>query len=516
MATETFQDNNKISSEVVIGIVSPVGTSLTNTIESLKREFTSKKFNVHHIKISNEFRSLAELIGYTYLSDKTKYDRIDTYIKFGNFLSSNVGPKCLSALAISMIADQRKENLGAEVQGSVFIVDQLKREEEIELLRELYGSRFLQISVYSARDVRVDNLARQIAHGHRKSVANSFRSQAEALVVRDEDEAGVEAGQKVGKIFQLADVVFNDDMKESDTQIDKQVCRFVELLFGHNAYSPTRAEYGMYLAHSAALRSLDLSRQVGAAIFRCTGEIASLGSNEVPKAGGGTYWADDGRDAREYVLKKDSNDFRKRELLDEVLDILAIGQEKLSEEQKKKLDKSQFMDALEYGRIIHAEMSAISDAARLGISLQNATLYCTTFPCHMCSKHIVASGISKVIFLEPYPKSLTSDLHSDSVKIEGSSRGAYEDFNSVDFVPFYGITPRRYREFFYRSKRKSGGEFQVYRGGVPKLMMAAGGPYYTNRESEVIQLFRQHIDRLIDDKQISALPPGETLKPTEE
>ena len=83
------------------------------------------------------------------------------------------------------------------------------------------------------------------------------------------------------------------------------------------------------------------------------------------------------------------------------------------------------MDALEYGRTIHAEMSAISDAARLGRALKGTILFCTTFPCHMCAKHIVAAGISEVIYLEPYPKSLAGELHGDSVEIEGQSRGEF-------------------------------------------------------------------------------------------
>ena len=41
----------------------------------------------------------------------------------------------------------------------------------------------------------------------------------------------------------------------------------------------------MFAAKAAALRTLDLSRQVGAAIFSADGEIISMGSNEVPKAG---------------------------------------------------------------------------------------------------------------------------------------------------------------------------------------------------------------------------------------
>ena len=125
------------------------------------------------------------------------------------------------------------------------------------------------------------------------------------------------------------------------------------------------------------------------------------------------------------------------------------------------------MDALEYGRIIHAEMSAICDAARTGRSTKRATLFCTTFPCHMCAKHIIASGIDEVIFLEPYPKSLASDLHCDSLEIEGGDRGQYKEYPSVNFQHFFGISPRRYRELFEREKRKNDeGQFIPFLSGL--------------------------------------------------
>ncbi|CDZ51300.1 anti-phage dCTP deaminase [Neorhizobium galegae] len=486
MTTQTFPNPDNFLPEIVLGIVSPVGTNLNNTLQSLKAEFELKKFAFHHIKLSSLFPSIAKDLNYIGLDNTKKYNRTDTYIKFGNYIRDNIGTRSLSVFAISEIASLRLRG-AAEMQGVVYVVDQLKTEEELEVLRDIYGNRFLQISVYSARDVRVDNLSKTIAHDNRKRDGNKFRDQAEALVVRDEDEINAPNGQRVGKIFQLADVVINDDRSDEGARVNNQVRRFVELLFGHNGYSPNHLEYGMYLAHSAALRSLDLSRQVGAAIFRCTGEIAALGSNEVPKAGGGTYWSDDFHDAREYTWKEDSNDIRKMELMDEILSILRPdGQGEITPEQKKMLDKSQFMDALEYGRIIHAEMSALSDAARLGISVQDGILYCTTFPCHMCSKHIVASGIAKVVFLEPYPKSLTSDLHPDSVKIEGTSRGGYSKFRAVEFIPFFGITPRRYREFFYRGKRKIGAKYHDYSNDSPALMVPSSGPFYAMREGKTI------------------------------
>jgi deoxycytidylate deaminase len=103
------------------------------------------------------------------------------------------------------------------------------------------------------------------------------------------------------------------------------------------------------------------------------------------------------------------------EITNEIIEVIKPEADAEELFKDKKVQDSEFMDALEYGRIVHAEMGALADAARLGHMVKDGTLYCTTFPCHMCAKHIVAAGIEKVVFLEPYPKSLASDLHSDSI-----------------------------------------------------------------------------------------------------
>lgn len=50
----------------------------------------------------------------------------------------------------------------------------------------------------------------------------------------------------------------------------------------------------------------------------------------------------------------------------------------------------------------HAEMGAISAAARDGIRLAGAVMYTTTFPCINCAKIIVGSGIKEIVFWEDY------------------------------------------------------------------------------------------------------------------
>ncbi|MBL6929803.1 MAG: cell division protein DedD, partial [Rhodospirillales bacterium] len=53
-------------------------------------------------------------------------------------------------------------------------------------------------------------------------------------------------------------------------------------------------------------------------------------------------------------------------------------------------------------RTIHAEQNAICQAARHGISLADATLYCKMEPCRVCAMMIISVGIKRVVALRRY------------------------------------------------------------------------------------------------------------------
>lgn len=66
-------------------------------------------------------------------------------------------------------------------------------------------------------------------------------------------------------------------------------------------------------------------------------------------------------------------------------------------------------------RTAHAEANAISQAARFGISLHGATIYCKMEPCHMCAKMILAAGISRVVAEKRYHSAaLTRDMFAQA------------------------------------------------------------------------------------------------------
>lgn len=71
---------------------------------------------------------------------------------------------------------------------------------------------------------------------------------------------------------------------------------------------------------------------------------------------------------------------------------------------------------------IHAEMNALIWAARHGVSTEGADIFVTLSPCHDCTKAIIAAGIKRLVYLEPYDKTEDwNDWHdfvSQYIKVE--------------------------------------------------------------------------------------------------
>ena len=219
------------------------------------------------------------------------------------------------------------------------------------------------------------------------------------------------------------------------------------------------------LAYRASLRSACLSRQVGAAVLDKAGFVVATGCNDVPMYGGGLYNSEAENDERCWARGgKCYNDDEKaiiaKSLLDDLTKLCSRNsKDSLTDDQMKLIKEairgSRIRTLIEFSRAVHAEMDAIVSVARSGQNgLQGATLYCTTYPCHNCAKHIIAAGIHCVVYLEPYEKSLASKLHSDAVT------HTLDEINKLLLRLYEGVSPRRYDSLFTAvNKRKNDGVF---------------------------------------------------------
>ncbi len=395
---------------------------------------------------------------------------------------------------------------------------------EVNAIRRIYGNGFFLLGVYVDPQVRKHLLQR----------SNRGMSEEEALklMFRDESE-GPDYGQRTRDTYHLSDffVLLEDGDESKVKRTQAALERFLDIIFADPYRTPLFDEYAMFMAFAAATRSADLSRQIGAVIAR-DDEIIATGANDCPRSGGGTYWPhldDNGQvvdfpDGRDYLRGEDRNDIEKARIINDAIKAMRDALEKNDKEAhaeeewlilRRALESSTIDDITEFGRVVHAEMDALLACARNNISCQNAILYTTTFPCHNCAKHIIAAGIKRVVYVEPYPKSKALDFHNDSACL-GFVTVNREENNKVIFEPFVGVGPRRFFDLFsmkqgsgypIRRKNKTTGKTLQWEAKDGKMRVPELPWSYLEREEITTNIMKRYW-KVMDHEQQRDDQPG--------
>jgi cytidine deaminase len=453
-------------------------------------------------------------------------DYYTTRMDAGDWLRGQFGPDFLAKVAVSHIAHRRQEGPVGHQRGQVFIVDSLMHPAEVELLRMVYGSTFFLVSVYSSpverqraltdglkegsraakidgTDLKVDeeddaiHAAQEEANDQRARVAQRLMDRDTGLAAESPGLAPPSRRVSVRKTFKDADlfVDVSGDTGTTDSALNRFICK----LFDEPFLTPTSDELGIAHAYVQAQQSASLGRMVGAALCNQRGDMIAVGVNEVPAPGGGHYRPDyDGgsRDYRDHRYPhepgdergslQDSNDRAKNQiftdLVSRILSALTLEDVEVNEQagllnrlkvnpegavsellSDRNVREAELFDMIEFGRAVHAEMSALLSCARNGVSTVGSTLYCTTFPCHECSRHLIAAGVARVVYIEPYPKSRVAQLHADAVDVREFAEAPMEfagdrATNALLYEPFIGISPRRQRDLYSMTRRKAEGD----------------------------------------------------------
>lgn len=519
---DTFK--TRISDELVIAFSGPVGCGITNVIEQTKIGLESRGYKVYVIKLSAFIEGAINQgdINLGPNADHSISGKAKRYIDLqdgGNELRKKFGYDILAEYAVKNIVGFRQEQTPADLKDTpknsvpnknAFLIDQIKHPQEVQLFRAVYRKLFHLVGVVSVESKRQKRLE------HVEQIPAPL-----AVKIMDRDKKQEEEnGQQLDKALKMADFFIRSDRGTIDS-IKKQMDRFVSLLHGQNGITPTKQEYGMYVAYAAGLRSACLSRQVGAAIEDTTGEIISTGCNDVPKSGGGLYSFEDGTDDKRCVHKEEQicfNDREKKLLKTMMRNSLEDAKDEVTNEQLIKpenIDKlieavykaSRIYDLIEFSRAVHAEMDAIITLVRTGTpGIVGSILYCTTFPCHSCARHIVAAGIKKTYYIEPYEKSLAKNLHSDAIEFETEEDDASLKTNIDEskilsrFVHFEGVAPSQYLNFFTMPKRKdSAGKVIVIAPNQAKKSVSEYLDDYRDFESKVVE----HLKDILKNKTIN-------------
>lgn len=422
--------------ELVIGVISAVGTESKLVIDALKDRLTPFGYAIEEIRVSSILPTF---------TGSSEYDRIKHYMEEGDSLRETSKNNAILAAGVAKeIASKRGE---AKNSKKAYIVISLKHPSEVEFLRKVYTDGFYLIGIHAEEKRR---------HKFLTDDKHCTQEQASELIKIDEDES-FDHGQKTRDTYHLADFFLN--VGSNSDQVKNRLQRFLELIFSHPYKNPTFDEFAMFMAFNSSIRSGDLSRQVGA-VISSNNQIIATGANDVPRSGGGQYWAEvnhetgeviDQPDGKDYLRKVDSNKQAQTEIIEEIAQRLLVEGVVISDKESaliKILKGSKISDLTEFGRVVHAEMDALLSCNRQGITTVGSTLYCTTFPCHNCAKHIIASGVKRVVYVEPYPKSRALDFHFESIQLRSEFDTTSQANNLVAFEPFIGIGPRRFLNLF--------------------------------------------------------------------
>lgn len=522
----TFEAMESLTPELVVVLCGPIGSPLHETANEISDSLKSFGYKTEVIKLSELIRLNAEKTKIS-IESGTRYLEIKSLIDVGDELRRLLGNDILAKMAIAKISADRKKKYGdvgdranemsAHPKKRIrshricHVIDSVKNESELRMLRLIYGEALFAVGVFSSLEIRRKNLARP----------GELSEQDIGTLIDVDSGEEFSHGQSVRDTFPQCDFFLRVDDPvcgatevKAITQIKGKLTRLFNLIFRTSVESPTPEENAMYAAASAARNSACLSRQVGAAVTSESGELLSVGWNDVPRSGGGLYGKpplSHGRQLHGKVIavsgdercynqsgQKCHNDIEKKYIAQTVVEILSslafsaevraeISRMVFEDEKLKALSApvreavgaqveraittyfspsaagrlkaaqevlsdSRLRDLIEFSRAIHAEMHAILGASRVaGDRIVGGKIFVTTYPCHGCARHIVASGILEVYYIEPYRKSLATKLHSDSIteSIDESGR--------VRLIQFDGVAPRRFIDLFESGSRKKNG-----------------------------------------------------------
>lgn len=451
-------------------ILSNETAEISENVEALMNYLLAKHIKKHQ-KIENplalKFALISEL-GFPsqYLADTIK-DKLINYGYFTNDIEIHIN------VSHEAFIDKTE------------IFCNLSSDKEIRILQEKYGDKLILIGCGLTRGLSsvcktrlIQEFNSRIKYSKQKLDPSQYDAISKELAsLQGENETKLsEFETSLNKCFHKADFFINYDSDQnvmlSRKKMSNSIGRFIDLLFNHKFITPTKDEFAMYMAFTAAMRSADLSRQVGAVITSSSGDIIATGANDIPRAGGGLYYPEvdinnniyDLPLGRDYMRGFDSNAVEKLKIFDNIYKVLkdkfkdGISDIDIKDHLLKSTDNV-LNDITEYGRVVHAEMEALMACARNQSSTVGASLYCTTYPCHNCAKHIIAAGIDRVLYIEPYTKSKSLQFHFEAISkdavnsIENKLMIEFDNSNiseKVIFERFIGVGPRLFRDLFSR------------------------------------------------------------------
>jgi deoxycytidylate deaminase len=443
---------------IILGFTGSIGSGCTYIAKGIAHQHGFKYFS-----LSDILRSIAK-------EERQPTNTIEALQNFGNELRNKKGKSYLVEKLIDSINEDYSE------QG--IIIDSIKNDGECQTLRQF--PYFYLFSVHADENIREK---RTLKAGRFKKTTDFAKVDA-----RDKEEE-IHYGQQVKKCNYLSDIIINNNYnfpqkatKARRQFIDEIYNKYISLIQLKKKglitpdNLPTNDETMMTMAYAQSRKSSCLKRKVGALIVSVENEqsgndydrsiqenvhILSSGYNEVPmgsvpcifnkeyemcyrdflqekQAKGINYCPSCGKKIKlpKITCKTQNCKFECDEFIKACpeckneLDVKYICPKCHTDVFKKYLTSVSNGKLLDMCRALHAEEHALLHLTKIiGQTSNNLVLYTTTYPCNLCANKIVAAGITKVVYADPYPmkeaKNILESGGVETVKFQGIKSSAF-------------------------------------------------------------------------------------------
>ena len=391
--------NSSYNNRRIVGITGSFGSGSTTVAEIFR-----DRYKYRLLKVSDLLKKKAKKQGISGLEASAPFYKKRRILQdLGNGLRLKYGR---GYLIQELLTIAEKENINESI-----VIDSIKNPGEIDELKNHPNTYVMAVN--ASEDIRWKRVQEDKYQNHLIEFKEDDR--------RDKNE-DLDHGQNVQKCVDLADIyIYNEKHRESTKekeQFKQKIDKYVKLIKEPGSRKPSTLELLMNNAYHISLSSNCIKRQVGAVI-----SVPRDKDQLVPKK----------KESREYMVASGCNAVHESEEPCEIeyekcfRDIewnkslkkigycpgcgtKLVGSNEVVEKCCNSECRIDFRHdlfpskALDLCRAIHAEENAILQVSRLGgISLKKANLYTTTFPCQLCAKKIISVGISRVVWLEPYP-----------------------------------------------------------------------------------------------------------------
>ncbi|WP_315492888.1 hypothetical protein [uncultured Pseudomonas sp.] len=319
------------------------------------------------------------------------------------------------------------------------VVDAIRNPYEAFFLKRRYANFYL-ISVNTPNSKRMSSL-----HEYRRLSIKEISDLDNKEYPGKISGANKFIAQNIQACIEIADVHIHNSKTSEFHQNDlvSQLAWYLALMMHPGLVMPTSVENCMQIAYTVKQSSGCISRQVGAVITDISYSVKSVGWNSTPqgqtpcllRSAEDLLGGVNGADYSEY--EKNDNVFRKA-LSDKYFGLIKSGATQKrnipfcfkSIQNEIEGEKNQV-----HTRSLHAEENAFLQIAKYGgQKLIGGVLFTTASPCELCAKKAYQLGVTKIIYIDPYP-----GIATDHILSVGAKKPVLELFRGAVGRAFYQL-----------------------------------------------------------------------------